>query len=91
MSDNKPTMLPEVTFSAFIISLASAVLVGLGEAPDPSTGKIIRDLELARHNIDVLDMLRQKTEGHLDDREKALLDNLLCETRLKYIMACKNS
>lgn len=82
------SIFPEVTFSAFIISLASAALVGLGEAPDPATGKISKDMHLARHNIDILDMLRQKTIGGLNQRESALLDNLLCDLRLKYVMAC---
>lgn len=83
---SQESMMPEVTFSAFIISLASSALVGLGEAPDPANGKIMKDLSLARHNIDVLEMLRQKTLGNLNERECALLENLLCELRLKFVM-----
>lgn len=78
--------LPEVTFSAFIISLASAALVGLGEVPDPATGQVTRDLLLARHNIDVLEMLRQKTEGGLNPKERGLLDQILCDLHLKYVI-----
>lgn len=78
--------LPEVTFSTFIISLASAALVGLGEVPDPATGRVTRDLLLARHNIDVLEMLRQKTEGALDEQERGLLEHTLCELRFKYVI-----
>lgn len=78
--------LPEVTFSTFVISLASAALVGLGEVPDPATGQVSRDLLLARHNIDVLEMLRQKTEGALDQQERGLLEHILCELRLKYVI-----
>lgn len=80
--------LPAVTFSAFVISLASAALVGLGDAPDPATGKTARDMCLARHNIDILEMLKQKTAGNLDEREKGLLNNLLCDLRLKFVMKC---
>ena len=80
------SVLPEVTFSAFIISLASAALVGLGEVADPATGKVSRDLLLARHNIDVLEMLRRKTEGGLDAKERALLDQLLCDLHLKFVI-----
>ena len=79
-------LLPEVTFSACIISLASAALVGLGEVPDPATGRVTRDLLLARHNIDVLEMLRQKTEGNLNAKERALLDQILCDLHLKYVI-----
>ena len=77
---------PEVTFSTFIISLASSALVGLGEVPDPGTGGVSRDFPLARHNIDILEMLRQKTLGRLEQQEARLLDNLLCDLRLKYVM-----
>ena len=80
------SVLPEVTFSAFIISLASSALVGLGEVPDPATGKVSRDLLLARHNIDVLEMLRQKTEGGLNVKERELLDQILCDLHLKYVI-----
>ena len=80
------SLMPEVTFSAFIISLASAALVGLGEVPDPATGRVARDLLLARHNIDVLEMLRQKTEGGLNAKERALLDQILCDLHLRYVI-----
>lgn len=77
---------PTVTFSAFIISLASSALVGLGEAPDPTTGRKTRDLDFARHNIDILEMLKQKTSGRLEKGEAGLLDDLLSELRLKYVI-----
>lgn len=87
MAENKTdTIFPEVTFSAFIMSLASTALVGLGEAPDPASGKTFKDLGLARTNIDILELLRQKTSGNLDASENALLENLLCDLRLKYIL-----
>lgn len=78
--------MPEVTFSAFIISLASSALVGLGEAPDPATGNPGRDMGLARHNIDTLEMLRQKTQGNLNPDEEKLLTSVLCELRLKFVI-----
>ncbi len=81
-------MLPEVTFSTFIISLASSALVGLGEVPDPADGSISQNLLLAKHNIDVLEMLRQKTCGCLDEQETGLLENILCELRIKYVLVC---
>lgn len=80
--------MPEVTFSTFIISLASSALVGLGETPDPGTGKTRKDLGFARHNIDVLEMLRQKTSGRLENDEARLLESLLYELRIKYVLLC---
>lgn len=82
--------MPEVTFSAFIISLASSALVGLGEAPDPGTGVKAANPCFARHNIDVLEMLRQKTSGRLDLDESRLLESLLYELRIKYVLLCES-
>ena len=79
---------PSVTFSTFIVSLASSALVGLGEVPDPSTGATSRDLDFVRHNIDILEMLKSKTQGRLDADESGLLDNILNDLRIKYIIFC---
>ncbi|WP_165071722.1 DUF1844 domain-containing protein [Desulfovibrio sp. ZJ200] len=80
--------MPEVTFSTFILSLASSALVQLGEVPNPETGRLEQDLLLARHNIDVLDMLRQKTSRCLEEEERRLLDGILYELRMKYVIKC---
>ncbi len=86
MSNPAGGWLPEVTFSAFIMSLASSALVGLGEVPDPATGVCNRDLTLARHNIDVLELIQQKTKGNLDDGETRMLASVICELRLKFVI-----
>jgi len=79
------TLMPEATFSTFVLSLASSAMVHLGEVPDPGTGQVQPDLTLAKHTIDVLCMLKCKTEKGLDPDEKKLLEDLLYELRLKYV------
>ena len=81
--------MPVVTFSAFVLSIASSALVHLGEVPDPESGEIGRSLEVAKHNIDILSMLKDKTAGNLDADEMRLIDAVLYELRLKYVMADK--
>ena len=78
--------MPQVTFSTFILSLASSALMQLGEVPNPETGEMEQNLVMARHTIDVLDMLRCKTENCLDAEEKRLLDGILYEVRMKYVI-----
>ena len=78
-------MMPKVTFSTFILSLASSAMVQLGEAPDPSTGKNEENLVLAKHTIDSLSMLEEKTLCALDADEKRLIEGLLYELRMKYV------
>lgn len=87
-SDGTPFM-PQVTFSTFILSLASSGLVQLGEVPDPETGTTRENLLMGKHTIDVLTMLRDKTSGCLDEDEKKLLEELLYELRMKYVLKMK--
>lgn len=82
--------MPQVTFSTFILSLASSALMQLGEVPNPETGAVEEDLNMARHTIDVLDMLRAKTQACLDAEEKRLLDGILYEVRMKYVIKAKS-
>ena len=77
--------LPKVTFSTFVMSLASSALVHLGEVPDPETGKTERNEELARHTIDVLSMIDEKIRGGLSDEESGLLRDVLYELRMKFV------
>ncbi len=81
--------MPQVTFTTFILSLASSALVQLGEVPDPESGKVQENLLMAKHTIDVLSMLRDKTKGGLDATESRMLDDLLYELRMKYVMKSK--
>ena len=91
MSQSQPSGMPEVTFSTFIISLASSALVQLGEVPNPETGTTGADPCMARHSIDILEMLRQKTANNLDRQESRLLDSILYELRMKYVIRCGNN
>ena len=74
-----------IDFSTFMMSIASAAMMGLGLAPRPNTGKTEVDLDLARQNIDLLDLLQQKTKGNLSRDEANLLEKLLLECRTKYV------
>ncbi|EPR35443.1 protein of unknown function DUF1844 [Alkalidesulfovibrio alkalitolerans DSM 16529] len=82
-------IMPEVTFSTFVLSLASSALVHLGEVPEPSSGAMQEDLVLAKHTIDILCMLKCKTEKCLDADERKLLEDVLFELRMKYVAKSK--
>lgn len=78
--------LPEVTFSTFVLSLASSALVQLGEVPNPETGGMDQNLALARNTIDVLSMLEDKTANGLSPEESHLLKDVLYELRMKFVV-----
>ena len=86
MSDrNDSPILPEVTFSTFVLSLASSALVHLGEVPNPETGGTTRNEALARNAIDVLTMLDDKTRNGLTPEESKLMREVLYELRMKFV------
>lgn len=84
MEENNST-LPEVTFSTFILSLASSTLMHLGEVPNPETGKKEKNIVLAKHSVDLLNMLSDKFSNGLSKDEKKLLQDVLYEVKIKYI------
>ena len=86
MSERKEQApLPEVTFSTFVLSLASSALMHLGEVPDPDTGKTVRNEVLARNAIDLLTMLDDKTRNGLTPDESKLMRDVLYELRMKFV------
>jgi hypothetical protein len=84
--DETMSELPPVTFESFIFNLYNIALLNLGYR-DPESGKIIRDLLMAKHTIDTLGMLEEKTKGNLTLPESNLMENLLYELRMNYLRA----
>jgi hypothetical protein len=77
--------LPEINFSGFIFSLSTTAMYHFGDFPDPATKKANRNLDAAKQTIDILTILKMKTEGNLDENEKQLLDDVLYELRMRYV------
>lgn len=69
--------------------LASSALVNLGEAADPATGERILDLEQAKEAIDLLSLLRIKTEGNRTEQESRLLEEMLYDLQLRFVRSAK--
>jgi hypothetical protein len=76
-----------IDFATFVLSLTGSAMVHLGAVPDPNGEKHAPNLELARQTVDILNMLRQKTQGNLDGRESELLDRVLHDIRVAYVEA----
>jgi hypothetical protein len=73
------------------IMLASSALVNLGEAADPETSERVLDLEQAKEAIDLLSLLRVKTEGNRTDQESHLLEEMLYDLQLRFVRAAKGA
>ena len=71
--------------------LASSAVVALGEAPDPLTGQRQIDLVQAADAIDLLLLLREKTEGNRSADETRMLEELIYDLQLRYVHVTKQS
>jgi hypothetical protein len=81
--------LPEVSLSSLIFSLSSSALLHLGEIADPQTGEKKEDFALAKHSIDTIAMLKEKTEGNRTEEEEKFVDSILTDLRWRYVKASK--
>lgn len=90
-ADESEQTLPEINFSAFVISLSTQALMHLGEIANPMSSKVEIDVPVAKQMIDILGMLKDKTRGNLNASEDRLIEDILFDLRMKYVEAVKKS
>ena len=71
------------------LMLATEAVVALGDAPDPATGKRDRALPHAAEMIDLLLLLRDRTQGNRTAEETQVLEEVLYDLQLRYVRATK--
>lgn len=84
-AEQNPDPVPEgADFSSFIMSLATSALMHLGEVmPEDSAPHI--DLPLAKHTIDIIGMLQEKTKGNLTPEESKGVEDVLYDLRIRFL------
>ncbi len=87
----RPRELPPAGLSTLITTLVTQVYMELGGLEDPKTKRRYVDLDLAKHHIDMLVVIDEKTKGNLSDEEKKLLDQALYETRMQYVQIAQHA
>ncbi len=90
IDEKQEVELPSVSFENHILSLYNLAIINFG-IRDPETGKIIRNLPVAKHTIDTIGMLQEKTKGNLTAPESNFLENILYELRMNYLRALKDA
>jgi hypothetical protein len=77
--------LPAPSLSFLITTIGTQAMVALGEVPNPFTGKLERRPNQAKHFIDTLAMIEEKTAGNRTTEESAMLTSLLHQLRMAYV------
>jgi Domain of unknown function (DUF1844) len=77
-----------ITFTGFILSLATTAAVHFGDIADPNTGERAEpNLLAAQQMIEIIAMLHDRTKGNLTEPEERLIDDLLYELRMRFVQA----
>ena len=78
----------DLSFTAFVLSLASTAAVHFGDLPDPQSGQPLEpNLDGAAQMIEILSLLDQKTRGNLTAEERQVLEQVLYELRMRFVDA----
>jgi len=87
---SKPGEIPPPSILELVQMIVMQASVGLGGYQDPATGhRIAPDLGVARHYIDLLQLLADKTAGRLTQEEQAVIDNTLHELRMVFVQVAQ--
>jgi len=77
---------PSLSFTEFVISLASTAAIHLGDLADPESGERFEpNLAGARQMIEILTLLEYKTRGNLTAEERQVIEQVLLELRMRYV------
>lgn len=77
--------LPAASFETLVSTMTTQALFAMGEIPDPQTGQRMAHLDLARHHIDMLTVIEDKTKGNLSKEESDMLATTVYELRNRYV------
>lgn len=75
----------KMDFRTLVLSLTTTAMLQMGLIPNPSSQKIEKDLPAARQTIDVLEVLKDKTQGNLNPDELRLLDRCLHDLKMGFV------
>lgn len=85
--DSDGFQMPEASFSLLITQLATQAAMSLGQMPGPGGEEPKVDKAMAKHVIDTMGMLDEKTKGNLSDEEAQLLEAMLHQLRMAFMTA----
>lgn len=75
---------PPIDFTTFVLSMSTSCMIQLGELASPDGAHHV-DLAMARHTLEILLVLDQKTRGNLSGEEERVLDHVIDDLRARYV------
>jgi hypothetical protein len=90
MSQND-TDTDKMLFSNLVVMLSSSAMQQLGKIVNPLNNKTEVNLEAAQVTIDMLTMIKNKTEGNLDQDESKMLSDILASLQMNYVETAESA
>lgn len=84
-ADEEDVMPEQTMFTDFVMNIASSAFIYLGLVEHPATGRRQVDMMAAKETIDLLMMLREKTNGNLSPGEERFFDELLADLKTQFV------
>ena len=72
-------------FIQLLYILHASAMQALGKVKSPVTGKIEKNMEQAKQSIEMIEMLKEKTNGNLSPELIKAMDTFLTEIRLNFV------
>jgi hypothetical protein len=83
--------MPPASLTFLCTTIATQAMIALGQVPNPITGKVEQRLKQAKHYIDTLTVLEEKTAGNRTPDESALLSEILHQLRMAYVVLLREA
>jgi len=89
-AEGQERQLPPASFTTLVSSLATQAMMALGGFRDPNSEQVMVDLDLAKHHIDTLKVLDEKTKGNLDEEEKKLMEEASYQVQMLFVQVIQH-
>ena len=89
-AEGQERQLPPASFTTLVSSLATQAMMALGGFRDPNSEKVMVDLDLAKHHIDTLKVLEEKTKGNINEEEKKLLEEASYQVQMLFVQVVQH-
>jgi hypothetical protein len=84
-ADEEDVMPEQTMFTDFVMNIASSAFIYLGLVEHPATGRRQVDMMAAKETIDLLMLLREKTNNNLSRGEERFFDELLADLKTQFV------
>jgi len=86
-TEGHPGTLPPADFSSLVSMLGTQAFYAMGFIRTREDEEPVKDLVMAKYNVDLLGVLQEKTQNNLSDEEHKILDETLQQLRMAFVQA----